>query len=148
MSLRAMVRREPVRRTPVERTVDTVVRMAADVRGQVADLDIRGKVADLHIPGKVADLHIPGKVADFDIPGKLIEARRELAARIDPGMPRRRRRRALWIGLLGAALAGGTYAALARLGSEHTFAAIEAGPAGAPISAVPTEPDPVGSPPR
>jgi hypothetical protein len=139
MSLRAMVRREPVRRTPVERTVDTVVRMAADVRGQVADLDIRGKVADLHIPGKVAD---------FDIPGKLIEARRELAARIDPGMPRRRRRRALWIGLLGAALAGGTYAALARLGSEHTFAAIEAGPAGAPISAVPTEPDPVGSPPR
>jgi hypothetical protein len=130
MSLRAMVRPGPARRTPVERAMDTVGRMAADVRGQVGNLDT------------------PGRVADLDIPGKVIEARRELAVRIDPGLPRRRRRRrVLWIGL-AAAVAGGAYVTLARRGSKEPVLTTETAPAAAPISGVPSEPHPVGSPPR
>jgi hypothetical protein len=77
---------------------------------------IKAQVDEL--PGKVADLDLPGKVAELDLPSRVADARRELAARIEPAPARPpargRRRRILWIGLFVTGVGGAAWAALSR----------------------------------
>jgi hypothetical protein len=103
--------------------VATAERVGKNIRSQVTGLDLPGKVSELHVPekvarldlpGKVADLHIPERVAELHIPERVTDARRELAARIEPtqsGTPRWRRR-VLWIGLFLVAAGAATAAVL------------------------------------
>lgn len=68
------------------------------------------------LPGKVAELDLPGKVAQLELPARVADARRELAARIEPppAPTRGRRRRIVWIGLFVTALGGGAWVLLNR----------------------------------
>ncbi|HZZ50720.1 MAG TPA: hypothetical protein VFE65_27850 [Pseudonocardia sp.] len=95
--------------------VATGGRLKEGIRAQVDELP--GRVAELDLPGRVAELDLPGKVAELDLQRKVADARRELAARIEPTpepRARGRRRRILWIGLFVAAIAGTAWAALNR----------------------------------
>lgn len=101
-------------------------RVRTNIRSQVTGLDLPGKLGELAIPERVAQLDLPGRlqvperVTELHIPERVADARRGLAARIEPSDsgPNHVRRRVLWIGLLLVAVGAAVAAVLARRAGE------------------------------